>query len=297
MSKLIDQMHVALQARHYSTRTEKAYCLWAKRFIRYHGLRHPADMGEGEINAFLTHLAVDEKVIASTQTQALSAILFLYRSVLAREVGELTDLVRARKSRRLPVVLARDEVTAIIDQLDGDRRLAASLMYGSGFRLMECLRLRVLDLELARSEILVRDGKGGKDRVTMLPQSLRPAVERQLDAARALHRRDLAEGWGRVQLPDALERKYPNAPTDWSWQWVFPQQRRWRDSQTGQQGRHHLHETIVQRAMKTAVGSAGITKHASCHTAATHCATRSQRICSSRATTSAPSRSCSATRR
>lgn len=266
MSQLIDQMHVALQARHYSTRTEKAYCLWVKRFIRYHGLRHPADMGEVEINAFLSHLAVDEKISASTQTQALSAILFLYRSVLAREVGELTDLVRARKSRRLPVVLARDEVTAIIDELDGDRRLAASLMYGSGLRLMECLRLRVLDLELARSEILVRDGKGGKDRVTMLPQSLRPAVEQQLDAARAVHRRDLAEGWGRVHLPDALARKYPNAPAEWRWQWVFPQQRRWLDSETGQQGRHHLHETIVQRAMKAAVGRAGIAKQASCHT-------------------------------
>jgi len=262
----MSQMSAALRSRHYSRRTEQAYCLWVRRFIRFHGIRHPADMAQPEINAFVTHLAVDAHVSASTQTQALSALLFLYRHVIGREVGELTDLVRARKSRRLPVVLTRDKVKAVLSQLDGDTWLMVSLMYGSGLRLMECLRLRVLDVELTRSEIVVRDGKGGKDRVTMLPLSLKPALDSQLTTARATHQRDLAEGWGRVQLPGALGLKYPNAPADWRWQWVFPQQRRWRNPQTGEQGRHHVHETIIQRAMKEAVRRAGIDKHASCHT-------------------------------
>lgn len=266
MSDLMDQLRVALRSRHYSRRTEQAYCLWVRRFIRFHGLRHPAEMSEAEVNAFLTHLAVDERVSAATQTQALSAIVFLYRRVLGREIGELDDLVRARKSRRLPVVLTREEVRRLLDGLEGDQWLMASLMYGSGLRLMECLRLRVLDLEPARAEILVRDGKGGKDRVTMLPLSLKPALRTQLARARALHRRDLDEGWGRVALPGALARKYPTAPTDWRWQWVFPQQRRWRDPETGEQGRHHVHPTIIQRAVKEAVRGSGITKHATCHT-------------------------------
>jgi len=266
MSELMTQMSAALRSRHYSRRTEQAYCLWVRRFIRFHGIRHPADMAEPEINAFLTHLAVERQVSASTQTQTLSALLFLYRRVIGREVGELTDLVRARKARRLPVVLTHDEVKAVLAQLDGDTRLMASLMYGAGLRLMECLRLRVLDLELTRGEIVVRDGKGGKDRVTMLPLSVKPSLDSQVAAARSVHQRDLADGWGRVALPDALARKYPNAPADWRWQWVFPQQRRWKNLQTGEQGRHHVHESIIQRAMKEAVGSAGILKHASCHT-------------------------------
>ena len=266
MSELMNQMSDSLRSRHYSRRTEQVYCLWVRRFIRFHGIRHPADMAEPEINAFLTHLAVAEQVSASTQTQALSALLFLYRHVIDREVGELTDLVRARKPRRLPVVLTRDEVKAVLGELDGDKRLMASLMYGSGLRLMECLRLRVLDLELTRGEIVVRDGKGGKDRVTMLPLSVKPSLDSQLAAARSVHQRDLADGWGRVALPDALACKYPNAPADWRWQWVFPQQRRWKNSQTGEQGRHHVHESIIQRVMKEAVGSAGIVKHATCHT-------------------------------
>ena len=194
MSELMSQMSAALRARHYSRRTEQAYCLWVRRFIRFHGIRHPADMAEPEINAFLTHLAIDRRASASTQTQALSALLFLYRHVLGREVGELTDLVRARTSRRLPVVLTRDEVRTVLSELDGDRWLMASLMYGAGLRLMECLRLRVLDLEFTRGEIGVRDGKGGKDRITMLPRTLTPALESQLAAARAIHRRDLADG-------------------------------------------------------------------------------------------------------
>jgi len=266
VSELMSQLRAALRSRHYSRRTEQAYCLWVRRFIRFHGVRHPADMAEPEINAFLTHLATVEHVSASTQTQALSALLFLYRHVIGREVGELTGLVRARTSRRLPVVLTRDEVRGVLGALDGDKSLMASLMYGSGLRLMECLRLRVLDLEFTRGEIVVRDGKGGRDRVTMLPRSLTPALKSHLIVARAVHQRDLTAGWGRIALPDALARKYPNAPADWRWQWVFPQQRRWVDLQTGAQGRHHVHESIIQRAVKGAVGRAGIAKHASCHT-------------------------------
>jgi integron integrase len=265
VSALISQLQAALRARHYRRRTEQAYCLWVRRYVRFHGLPHPADMAEAEINAFVTHLAVNEHVSAATQTQALSALLFLYRQVLGRKVGELGDLVRASKPRRLPVVLTREEVRELLACLDGDRRLMASLMYGSGLRLMECLRLRVLDLEPTRAEIIVRDGKGGKDRVTMLPRSLKSALKAQLTRARAFHRRDLAEGWGRVRPTDALARKYP-AAADRRWQWVFPQQRRWRNPQTGEECRHHVHGTIIQRAVKEAVCSAGVSKHATCHT-------------------------------
>jgi integron integrase len=269
VSELIAQMQRALRARHYSRRTEQAYCQWARRYIRFHGLRHPAEMAEPEINAFVTHLAVHDKVSASTQTQALSAVLFLYRHVLHREVGELSELVRAPAPVRLPVVLTRDEVSALLTELEhGDPHvwLVAALLYGAGLRLGECLRVRVLDLDLARGELTVRRGKGGKDRATTLPRALEPALREQLRHARAVHRRDLADGWGRVQLPDALERKYPNAPAEWRWQWVFPQQRRWTDRRSGRQGRHHLHPTTVQRAVKDAARRAGIVKHATCHT-------------------------------
>jgi integron integrase len=266
VSELIGQMREALRSRHYSRRTEQAYCLWVRRFIYFHGMRHPATMAEPEVNSFLTHLAVKENVSASTQTQALSALLFLYRHVIGQEIGELGNLIRARKSRSLPVVLTRDEVRAVLAHLDGDKWLVASLLYGSGLRLMECLRLRVQDVDLSRNEITVRDGKGGKDRVTMLPLSVKPALLEQLRCAKAVHERDVAEGWGRVELPAALDRKYPNAAADWRWQWVFPQERRWKNAKTGEQGRHHVHETIIQRALKEAVRKAGLTKHAGCHT-------------------------------
>jgi integron integrase len=266
VSELMSQMSAALRSRHYSRRTEQAYCLWVRRFIRFHGLRHPDEMAEPEINAFLTHLAVDEHVSASTQNQALSALLFLYRHVLGRQVGELGDVIRARRPRHLPVVLTRHEVKAILAELDGDKRLMASLMYGGGLRLSECLRLRVQDVDFSRAEIVVRDGKGGKDRVTMLPRTLQAPLRVHLKTVKQLHDHDRAAGWGKVQLPAALDRKYPNAPADWRWQWVFPQARRWKDPTTGQQGRHHVHETIVQRAMKDAVCRARLAKHASCHT-------------------------------
>jgi integron integrase len=262
----MDQLRATLRTRHYSRRTEQAYCLWVRRFIFFHGLRHPAEMAEPEINAFLTHLAVQGKVSASTQTQALSALLFLYRHVLGRQIGELDALVRARKPARLPVVLTRDEVRAMLAPLDGDRLLMASLLYGAGLRLMECLRLRVQDIDFARNELAVRDGKGGKDRVTMLPASLAPPLKQHLRRVRAIHECDLADGWGRVPLPGALDRKYVNAAADWRWQWVFPQERRWKNTHTGEEGRHHVHPTILQRAVKDAVRTAGITKHATCHT-------------------------------
>jgi integron integrase len=274
--KLMDQMLAALRSRHYSPRTEHAYCLWVRRFIYFHNpalgagapgpVRHPAEMGEPEINAFLTHLAVVDKVSASTQTQALSALLFLYRNVLGRQVGDLGDLVRARKPQRIPVVMTRDEVRAVLDRLDRERRLAAALMYGSGLRVSECLRLRVLDLDFERSEIRVRDGKGGKDRVTMLPESLKEPLMQHLKRVRVTHEEDLADGWGGVPLPAALDRKYPRAPFEWRWQWVFPQERRWKDTRTGRQGRHHMHQTILQRALKEAVRQAGVAKHVGCHT-------------------------------
>ncbi len=213
--KLLDQLRGALGARHYSPRTEEAYCHWVRRFIFFHNVRHPAEMGESDINTFLTHLAVKEKVSASTQNQALSALLFLYRHVLKREIGDLAQVVRARKPKRLPVVMTRQEVKAVLDQLEGDKWLMASLMYGAGLRLMECLRLRVQEIDFQASEIIVRDGKGGKDRRTMLPQSLVSPLQEHMLKVKAIHERDLAEGWGRVQMPDVLSRKYPNAPAEW----------------------------------------------------------------------------------
>jgi integron integrase len=262
----MDQLRTALRSRHYSPRTEKAYSLWVRRFIRYHGVRHPADMAEPEINAFLTHLAVDRRVSASTQNQALAAILFLYRHVLGRTVGDLGSVVRARKPRHLPVVLTHDEVRVVFAHLDGDVRLMAMLMYGSGLRLSECLQLRVQDLDFERGEITIRDGKGGKDRVTVLPRSLHASLRDHLRAVRRVHEEDRAAGWGRVELPDALARKYPSAAADWRWQWVFPQATRWRNERTGGEGRHHVDATILQRAVRDAVRRAGLTKHAGCHT-------------------------------
>lgn len=264
--RLLDQLRASLRARHYSERTEQAYCLWVRRYVHFHSLRHPAEMGDAEINEFLTHLAVNLKVAASTQTQALSAILFLYRHVLGMEVGRDIGMIRARKPSRLPVVMTRAEVREVLAEMPEDKRLIAQLLYGTGMRLMECLHLRVQDIDFGRNEITVRDGKGAKDRTTMLPETLKPELREQLRRAKAVHERDLADGWGAVVLPSALDRKYPNAPYEWAWQWVFPQETRWRDPKTGAQGRHHTHETIVQRAVKEAVRRSGIPKHIGCHT-------------------------------
>ena len=264
--KLVDCLREAVYSRHYSRHTEQTYCHWVKRFIYFHNIRHPAEMGEPEINAFLTHLAVKEKVSASTQNQALSALLFLYRHVLGREIGDLGEVIRARKPKRLPVVMTRDEVNAVLGYLSGDKWLMASLMYGAGLRLMECLRPRVQDIDFSRNEITVRDGKGAKDRITMLPESLEVPLQDHLKRVKTIHEKDLADGWGCVQMPNALDRKYPNAPADWRWQWVFPRENRWKNTRTGEEGRHHVHETILQRAMKEAVRRANVVKHVGCHT-------------------------------
>ncbi len=264
--KLLDRLKEALRARHYSPRTENTYCQWVRRFIFYHDVRHPAEMAEPEINAFLTHLAVKHRVSASTQNQALSALLFLYRHVIGREVGDLGDVVRARKPKRLPVVMTREEVKLVLDNLSGDKWLAASLMYGSGLRLMECLRLRVQDIDLSKNEILVRNGKGAKDRITMLPDSLKIPLQSHLERVKAIHDRDLNDGWGRVEMPAALHRKYPNASQEWRWQWVFPQSNRWTNPKTGQHGRHHMDESLVQKAVREAVMKASLVKRVTCHT-------------------------------
>ena len=268
-------MKPALRSRHYSRRIEQTYCQWTKRFVQFRYLCHPAEMGEAEISSFLTHLAVKEKFSASTptcartadrQNQALSALLFLYRHALGRDVGDLGNVIRARKPQRLPVVMTREEVKAVLNCLEGDKRLMVSLMYGAGLRLMECLRLRVQDIDFMRNEITVRDGKGAKDRVTMLPESLKKPLEEHLKLVKAIHEKDLREGWRRVIMPDALDRKYPNAPAQWRWQWVFPQENRWKNHRIGQEGRHHVDESIIQKAFRSAVKKAGLMKRATCHT-------------------------------
>ena len=263
--RLMTQVRQVMRLRHMSRATEKAYVSWIRRYIFFHGKRHPEELAEDEVTAFLTDLATRRKVSESTQNQALCALIFLYRHVLDRELGRL-PAVRARRKRKLPVVLSREEVSDLLIKLDGPYRLIATLLYGSGLRLMECLRLRVKDVDPAYKQITVRDGKGAKDRVTMLPEQAIAALQKQLSAAKRLHRKDLREGYGRVHLPYALERKYPNAAAEWCWQWVFPATRRFVNRHTRMQGRHHLHESAVQRAMKTAVRAAGIAKPASCHT-------------------------------
>ena len=223
-------------------------------------------MAEPEINTFLTHLAVEKKVSASTQNQALSALLFLYRHVIGVGVGDLGNIIRARKPKHLPVVLSREEVKAVLSHLHGDKWLMVSLIYGTGIRLMECLNLRVQDIDFSRCEILIRSGKGNKDRITMLSASLKTPLLRHLEKVKEIHSHDCADGWGRVQLPSALDRKYPNASKEWRWQWVFPQEKRWKNRKTGEEGRHHMHATVLQRAVKEAVRMAGVAKRAGCHT-------------------------------
>jgi integron integrase len=264
--KFLDRVRAALRTRHYSLRTEEAYVGWIRRFVVFHGKRHPGEMGEAEINTFLSSLATDGRVAASTQNQALSALLFLYRHVLEKPFPEMTALVRARRPARLPVVLTRDEVRRILARLGGEPRLVATLLYGSGLRLMEALRLRVKDLDLSRNEILVRDGKGQKDRVTMLPAALKPDLAAYLRTVRARHDAEVARGAGDVHLPDAIRIKYPGAAKSWPWQYVFPAGRESADPRSGEVRRHHLPETAVQRAVKRAITDAGIAKHASCHT-------------------------------
>ena len=264
--RLLDRVRFALRLRHYSRRTEDAYVAWIRRYVLFHGKRHPADMGAPELTAFLSSLAVDRRVAASTQNQALSALLFLYRDVLEVEVPWLDDLVRAKRPLHLPVVLTREEVRAVLQRLNGVPRLIAALLYGSGLRLLECCRLRVQDVDLATHQIVVRAAKGDKDRVTVLPAVIKPDLARHLDLGRTQHQRDLQTGAGWVELPTALARKYPNAGREWVWQWVFPATRLYRDRATGQLRRHHLHESVLQRVVKEAVRRASIAKRATPHT-------------------------------
>ncbi len=264
--RLMDRLRSAIRTLHYSRRTEKAYVHWVRRYVRFHRLRHPAEMGRVEITAFLNHLAEEKKVAASTQNQALAAILFLYRHVLHVDLEWIDDIVRARRPVLLPVVLTRDEVEEVLRQLRGTPRLICSLLYGSGLRLMECCTLRVKDVDFRRGEIMVRCGKGQRDRCTVLPARIREPLEHHLEAVRKQHERDLAAGRGAVELSGALERKYPTAAREWAWQWVFPATRFYSDPGSGERRRHHYHESAVQRAVHQAVLRAGIAKRATCHT-------------------------------
>lgn len=264
--KLLDQVRDVMRLKHYSLRTERTYCDWIERFIRFHGLRHPEEMAEVEVGEFLTALARDRNVSAATQNQALSALLFLYRQVLQQEIGWLEKVDRAKKPARLPVVLTGDEVRKVLSQLHGTARVMASLLYGSGLRLMECVRLRVKDIDFAYAHVTVREPKSGRDRITVLPVQVAEPLKRHLDRIKAQHVQDLADGFGEVWLPDALERKYPNAAREWGWQYAFPSTRLSIDPRSGAKRRHHIDETALQQAVKKAVRAAGIDKPASCHT-------------------------------
>lgn len=264
--KLLPSLRSNLRLRHMSPRTEEAYVAWVRRYVRFHGLRHPAELGEREVVAFLAWLVEERRVAASTQMQALAALLFLYRHVLDRPLALAGRIPRARGPVRLPVVLGAAEVGRLLQALEGTPRLVAMLLYGGGLRLMEGLTLRVKDVDLSRREIRIRCGKGAKDRVTMLPGAVVAPLTAHLARVRALHARDLARGAGRVALPTALAVKYPSAPASWAWQWVFPARRTSRDRVSGEERRHHLHPSAVQRAVTAAVRRAGLSGRASCHT-------------------------------
>lgn len=264
--RLGDHARAAMRLRRLSARTEQAYLGWMVRYYEFHGRRHPAALGADHVTAFLNDLATRRRVAASTQNQALAAILFLYREVLGRELPWLEDLVRAKRPARLPVVLAREEVRALLSHMEGVPRLMAILLYGSGLRLLECCRLRVQDVDFARHQLLVRSGKGGRDRATMLPATITAELAAHLERVREQHRRDLSRGAGWVELPDALARKLPAAGREWAWQWVFPATRLYLHRESGQRRRHHLHETVLQQALRRAVLAAGIPKRATCHT-------------------------------
>ena len=264
--KLLDQVRAAIRLRHFSRRTEESYVRWVRRYVIFHGKRHPAEMGVAEVRAFLSHLASVGNVAGSTQNQALAALLFLYRSVLGVEMGQVEEVLRARKPKRLPVVLDRSEVAALLGALEGTHWLIAALLYGSGLRLLECLRLRVKDVDFEMGQLMVRDGKGLKDRVTVLPVQLVPALRGHLERVRRLHERDLREGYGAVHLPFAFDRKSPTAPWKWGWQYVFPSRTRSVDPRSREVRRHHLAEGTVQRAVAAAARRARLTKLATPHT-------------------------------
>lgn len=264
--RLLDQVRQEIRVRHYSIRTEEAYLNWIKRFILFHSNRDPRVMGAPEVQQFLSHLAVRENVAASTQNQALCAIIFLYKQVFNIELPEFEEIEWAKKPKKLPVVFSKGEVRSVLNQLTGTYRIMANLLYGSGLRLIECLRLRVKDIDFERHQITVRSGKGGRDRVTMLPEIVKQPLSRHLAQVKRLHEADLKNGFGSVYLPYALERKYPNASKEWGWQFVFPAADISTDPRTGIRRRHHLHESVLQRAVRAAVKKAGIRKTAGCHT-------------------------------
>jgi integron integrase len=264
--RLLDQLRDAIRRRHYSYRTEQTYLHWVKRFIYSHGKRHPADMGANEVTAFLTHLARERSVAASTQNQALAALLFLYGEVLARKLPWMDGIVRAKRPVRVPVVLTRQEVRALLSQLEGTKWLMASLLYGAGLRLRECLKLRVKDVDFGYRQIVVRDGKGAKDRITMLPAALIEPLRNHLARVKRRHESDLSEGYGEVELPFAIERKYPRAPKDWGWQYVFPSMKLSADPRSGVIRRHHVFDSVLPRALSAAARVAGIAKPVGSHT-------------------------------
>lgn len=264
--RLIERFRRAIRSRHYSRRTEKSYWFWIRYFIFHNGSRHPKDMGAAEVQSFLDWLATERNVAAATQNQALAALLFLYKAVLGRDLPWFAELVRAKRPVRVPVVLSVGEVRRLLDSMHGVPWLMASLLYGAGLRLQECLMLRVKDIDFAYRQVLVRDGKGAKDRVTMLPEAVVQPLQVHLGKVRALHHRDLAQGYGEVSLPYALARKYPKAAKEWGWQFVFPSKNRSADPDTGVIRRHHIYPDTVSRAVKRASKIAAIAKHAGCHT-------------------------------
>jgi integron integrase len=264
--RLLDQVRQCIRLRHMSMKTEESYVYYIREFILFHNKRHPKDMGVEEIRTYLSHLAVEKNVAASTQNVARNALLFLYKQVLEIDLPFIDGIKPAKQPERVPVVFTRSEVKSILANLDGVHHLMASLLYGSGLRLTECLNLRVKDIDFEYQQIIVRDGKGQKDRVTMLPSSTVELLKLQLEKAKALHNLDLTEGYGTVYLPYALERKYPNANKEWAWKFVFPANNRSKDPRSGVIRRHHIYPDSLQRAVKTAIRQAGITKHGSCHT-------------------------------
>lgn len=264
--RLLDQVRKAIQVRHYSIRTEQAYVHWVKRYIYFHNKKHPKEMGDADISAFLSYLASVKNVSASTQNQVLNALVFLYRKVLDIEVGVFKDLERAKKPKRLPVVLTHDEANEILSHIDGMTGVMARMLYGSGLRLMECVRLRIKDIDFKYKHILIRDGKGKKDRYTLLPETLIEPLKKAIQHAKNIHQFDLSEGFGEVYLPFALARKYPKAPIETGWQYVFPSSKRAKDPRSDKIRRHHISETVLQKAVKIAVRKSNIIKPASCHT-------------------------------